>query len=81
MVGDDDLHADLSLGDELEIKLRTWAAEERMVEIARRLTEQYDLDPSLVEDLEDAHRRGVSEDWLTSLDLLLRAAVKAKSTE
>ncbi len=81
MVGDDDLHEELSPGDQLEIDLRSWAAEESIINTARVLTEHYDLDPSLVENLEDAHRREDSEEWETSLAVFLEAVVEAKRAE
>jgi hypothetical protein len=49
--------------DEAEIARITWTAQHDMIEVSRKATERYGLDPSLTEDLEDAARRHISGDW------------------
>ncbi|MDP8951781.1 MAG: hypothetical protein M3N18_06030 [Actinomycetota bacterium] len=53
--------------DEFEIARVSWLAHEKMLEVSRRATERYGLDPSLTEDLEEAARRhgprGDRETW------------------
>jgi hypothetical protein len=54
------------------------AAEDRIVRYSRALCEQYNLDPSLPEDLEDAHRRQDSDGWDAALLRFLKALAEAK---
>ena len=88
MAGDDELHEDLRPRHDnpegisrFEIAARTWAAQERIIKTAHALTEHYDLDPPLVEDLEDAHRRQDSEDWDTAVLRFMEALAQAKGVE
>jgi hypothetical protein len=59
--------------DKFEIVARKWTAQEGLVESAREFEELYDLDPALVEGLEEAIREDDVDLILEALVTLLRA--------
>jgi hypothetical protein len=87
MSEDDELHEDLKPRDnpegasKFELDARSWAAREKAGRISWVACEQYGLDPSLAEALEDAHRRDDMDDWLEALADLLEAVAEAEGTE
>jgi hypothetical protein len=66
--------------DLAEIARRRWVAEEMILEDGRLLAEFYDLDPSLVEDIEEAVDDQDHDAFLAACVPFLRALVEAGAT-
>jgi hypothetical protein len=64
--------------DRFEIALRRRTTEEKWVELAHEVTQEYDLDPALAEAVEDACREDDLDAVLQALTDFLRAMREAK---
>lgn len=64
--------------DAFEYHLRLWGAQEGILTSARRLVEEYDLDPGLLDDLEDAIREGDEDARDRALARFVEALEEAK---
>jgi len=78
---DDNLHEDLQPRDNaeglsrFEIEARKWAAIDKLLAMAREATRQYDLDPDLLEAVEDACRQGDVDYILEAMVALWEASI------
>jgi hypothetical protein len=59
--------------DKFEIALRRWVVQEKWVELAREVGQEYDLDPEVVAAVEDACREDDTHAVLEALTDFLRA--------
>ena len=84
----DDFHEELRPRDDnpegislFEIKARRYAAQEGIIDKSRVLAQQYDLDPGLLDDLEDAHRKEDRDAFHEAEARFLKALAKARGTD
>lgn len=67
-----------SLPDKFEIAARTWAAEDGILDEARKLERQHNLDPNLRQDLEDATKEGDKDAYYAAMARFLEALREAR---